>query len=135
MAVVPFLIGKQIWIKFGLVFLYSVIFYKMIGRRCFLSQKLVLYLVADLLFPGTGCEELGIVEKPITTNPRVMGAIGRKEFRLFWRDVLKAPKDVMQIVEYGYKIPFKSFPPPKSVLSNNKSALSEPEFVCDTLSA
>jgi hypothetical protein len=92
-------------------------------------------LVADALFPGSGCEALDIIEKPISTNPKVVGAIGRKEFHYFWKNILKAPKDVMQIIEHGYKIPFKSFPPPKSMLGNNKSAMNEPEFVCDSLSA
>jgi hypothetical protein len=30
------------------------------------------------LFPAIGSLELGLLEKPITTNPDVVGAIGRK---------------------------------------------------------
>jgi hypothetical protein len=73
------------------------------------------------------------VDKPITTNPKVVGAIGRKEFNLFWRETLKAPQDVLDIVEEGYRIPFASFSPPDGDLPNNRSALEDPDFVEEQL--
>jgi hypothetical protein len=85
------------------------------------------------LYPAIGSLELGLLEKPITTNPKVVGAIGRREFTYFWKDVLQAPQDVMNIIEEGYKIPFSTFPPPESWLPNNKSAREDPIFVCEQL--
>jgi hypothetical protein len=73
--------------------------------------------------------ELGLLEKAITTNPMVVGAIGRKEFQHFWLDILRAPQDVMNIVTSGYKLPFTVFPPPESILPNNRSSLADPVFV------
>jgi hypothetical protein len=49
--------------------------------------------------------------------------------------VLNAPKDVLNIVENGYKIPWISKEgPPRSKLPNNQSALLQPDYVEEQLS-
>ncbi|XP_059097730.1 uncharacterized protein LOC131892025 isoform X1 [Tigriopus californicus] len=87
-----------------------------------------------LLHPTLGCAELGIWDKPISTNPAVTGAIGRSGNLHFWKSILKASPEVLRVVQFGYKLPFKSFPPPCSTsLSNNKSALLDRSFVDEQL--
>ena len=46
----------------------------------------------------------------------------------YWRDVVKAPPSVLNVVEAGYRIDFVTTPPPSS-FKNNKSALRNAEFV------
>jgi hypothetical protein len=82
-----------------------------------------------------GCHELGIADKEISSDPRVAGCIGNEASRPFWKDVLCAPKDVINIIENGYRIPWiDEAGPPKSELRNNRSATEMPEFVEEQLS-
>ena len=46
----------------------------------------------------------------------------------FWQEELKASDYVLNIIKYGYKIPFTSIPPP-TVEKNNASALRNADFV------
>jgi hypothetical protein len=86
------------------------------------------------LHPTVGCEELGIIGKPVTRNPAVPGAIGNPASREFWKSTLDAPNDVMDIVTKGYRIPFLSKEgPPVSDIPNNRSATSQPKFVEEEL--
>ena len=52
----------------------------------------------------------------------VPGRIHHEKYRDFWRDELKAPQYILDILETGYKLPLTRWPP-KSVLPNNASAL------------
>jgi hypothetical protein len=82
-----------------------------------------------------GCHELGIADKEISSDPRVAGCIGNEASRPFWTEVLRAPKDVINIIENGYIIPWiDEAGPPKSELRNNHSATEMPEFVEEQLS-
>ena len=60
------------------------------------------------LHPTPGCNALGIIGEPISTNPAITAAIGRPDRFEFWRDHLEAPEDVLSIVSQGYRIPFKN---------------------------
>ena len=44
-----------------------------------------------------------------------------------WK-LIDAPKFIIEVIEFGYKLPFIHIPPPK-VLKNNRSALMEVSFV------
>ena len=46
----------------------------------------------------------------------------------YWRDVIKAPPSVLNVIEAGYRIDFVTTPPSSS-FPNNKSALRNSEFV------
>ena len=46
----------------------------------------------------------------------------------YWRDVIKAPPSVLNVIEAGYRIDFVTTPPPCE-FKNNKSALRNQEFV------
>lgn len=67
-------------------------------------------------------------------DARVPGRIHRSEFRAFWVITLQASSMHLSILEEGYKLPFISIPP-KSVCSNNKSALQPDnfDFVCQAI--
>ncbi|TRY80913.1 hypothetical protein TCAL_15546 [Tigriopus californicus] len=65
----------------------------------------------NLLHPTIGCAEVGIFDKPISTNPAVTGAIGRDYTHYFWEHILAAPVNILQVIKHGYKLPFKNGPP------------------------
>ena len=46
----------------------------------------------------------------------------------FWEKDLEAPPFVMDVIRQGYSLPFSEFPP-LCFLSNNRSALTNPQFV------
>ena len=46
----------------------------------------------------------------------------------FWEKDLEAPPFVMDIIRRGYSLPFREFPT-RCFLSNNRSALRNPQFV------
>ena len=48
-----------------------------------------------------------------------------------WKDI-KAPKVILDIIEFGYKLPLLTDPPART-FKNNKSALQEQMFVEDAL--
>ena len=52
-----------------------------------------------------------------------------KEQAQFWKDVLRAPKSVLSVIESGYVLPLKSEPTP-IVQGNQQSAVSNTDFVC-----
>ena len=68
------------------------------------------------------------VGRRLSTNISVPGSISKPQFRSFWKNVLKPSKEVMNIVENGYKLPFETTPPP-SFEKNNASARRETSFV------
>ena len=60
----------------------------------------------------------------------VPGRISHPRYLSFWRDVLEAPPDILDIVENGYVIPFVNGTlPPAAFVDNNKSALDHSEFL------
>ena len=68
------------------------------------------------------------------TDADVPGRISRPEFYSFWRDVLEAPPDILDIVLNGYEVPFKNGElPPPAFVDNNKSALENSEFLFSEL--
>ena len=103
------------------------------NKIIFYKKTSFLFITDHFLHPTLGCQELGILDKEVTTNPEVTGSIGKPEHYSFWKNVLKAPKDVLNVVRYGYKIPFLNRAPPSSELPNNKSALRERAFVEEQL--
>ena len=46
----------------------------------------------------------------------------------YWRDVIKAPPSVLNVIEDGYRIDFVTTPPPCH-FKNNKSAMRNQDFV------
>ena len=50
----------------------------------------------------------------------------------FWRDTLKAPKFVQNIIDNGYRIPLKE-PCPPFVARNNASSRNNPQFVKEAI--
>jgi hypothetical protein len=108
-----------------------------IKERKNLNKISFFYSFSDMtqnLHETVGCRELGIRDRAFSTNPMVCGAIGRPKCFRFWRDVLKAPQDILDVVSKGYKLPFKEgLAPPSSHLGNNKSSLANREFVDEQL--
>ena len=47
----------------------------------------------------------------LVTSVQVPGNIHRKEFRDFWKNVLKPTAFVMETIEKGYSLPFREIPP------------------------
>ena len=50
----------------------------------------------------------------------------------FWENTLEAPPFIIDVIKHGYSLPFREFPP-SCFLSNNRSALRNPQFVRDTI--
>jgi hypothetical protein len=97
-------------------------------------NSLLLAAMTDSLHQTVGCSELGIKNRWFSTNPLVLGAIGRPRCFSFWRDKLKASQFILDVISKGYKLPFKDgITPPSSHLRNNKSALENKAFVDDQL--
>uniref|UniRef100_A0A7M5XH70 Reverse transcriptase domain-containing protein n=1 Tax=Clytia hemisphaerica TaxID=252671 RepID=A0A7M5XH70_9CNID len=63
-------------------------------------------------------------------KPRVKGSLRRHLH--FWREKLEASTHILDVIEHGYKIPFRYNPPPFE-FKNNKSALQHRNFVEETL--
>ena len=64
----------------------------------------------------------------------VPGRIGEPRFFSFWKDVLKAPAEILEIVRNGYTVPFiNGILPPPAFAPNNKSALDKADFLLDEL--
>ena len=70
-----------------------------------------------MLSPLIGVSSLSVVLKGRLTN-----AFG------FWGKDLEAPPFVMDNIRQEYSLPFSKFPP-RCFLSNNRSALRNPQFV------
>ena len=66
---------------------------------------------------------------PRSSLPPPSGVQGKLRLCLsFWKTDLRASKFVTDTIEYGYKIPFDTVPPP-FYSRNNKSSLDHPDFV------
>ena len=64
----------------------------------------------------------------------VPGRINDPKFFSFWRDVLEAPADVLEIIQHGYSVPFiDGILPPPAFAANNQSALRNSEFLLKEL--
>ena len=62
----------------------------------------------------------------------VPGRLSNPQFLSFWRDVLEAPPDILDIVENGYVVPFVNGTlPPAAFADNNKSALENADFLLE----
>ena len=71
---------------------------------------------------------------PELSDADVPGRIGRPEFFSFWRDVLKAPADILEIIQDGYSVPFVGgILPPPAFAPNNQSALRNADFLLEEL--
>ena len=68
------------------------------------------------------------VGRKLSTNVSVPGNIGKPQFKDFWLNKLKPSELVKEVVTEGYKLPFKSIPPP-SFEGNNRSARNDLTFV------
>ena len=68
------------------------------------------------------------------TDADVPARISDPRFFSFWRDVLEAPPDVLDIVQNGYAVPFVGgVLPPAAFVENNKSALDNSDFLLEEL--
>ena len=69
-------------------------------------------------------------EEAIEDSPAIVaGNIHRSEFRSFWKDEMKADKFILDILESGYKLPFKDGQlPERYEEKNNKSARKHMPF-------
>ena len=68
------------------------------------------------------------VGRKLVTDIRVPGNIHKEEYRDFWIHDLKPSSFVVDVIETGYKLPFKEIPPP-SFEGNNLSARQDKDFV------
>lgn len=50
----------------------------------------------------------------------------------FWKNVLKAPQYILDVIEHGYKLPFMELPK-SNITKNNTSATENTEFVSESL--
>ena len=57
---------------------------------------------------------------------------GRLKRALHEWKIIDAPQFILEVIEFGYKLPFISIPAPK-VSNNNRSALAEVYFVEDAI--
>ena len=64
-------------------------------------------------------------------NVSVVGRL--KKNSDFWRNVLKAPPFVQNVIDEGYRLPFDN-PPSRFYAKNNKSSLKNPKFVEEAIS-
>ena len=67
-----------------------------------------------------------LVETTFNKSKSVKGRL--KDHIQFWKDVIQPENDILNILEYGYSIPF-TVHPPSYQMKNNKSALNNREFV------
>ena len=68
------------------------------------------------------------------TDADVPARISEPRFFSFWKDVLEAPPDVLDIVQNGYAVPFINGElPPPAFVENNKSALDHCDFLLEEL--
>ena len=68
------------------------------------------------------------VGRKLVTDIRVPGNIHRDAYRDFWIHELRPSSFVLDVIETGYKLPFKENPPP-SFEGNNFSARRDKDFV------
>jgi hypothetical protein len=73
-------------------------------------------------WPTPGCDHLGIKDRSRTLRPELAGSIHQQSKRSFWRDELKCGEYIERLLEYGYSLPLKEYPP-RMHIDNNKSAL------------
>ena len=65
-----------------------------------------------------------------TGEPEVKGRLAQSVE--FWENTLEAPPFIIDVIKHGYSLPFREFPP-SCFLSNNHSALMNPQFVRDAI--
>ena len=68
------------------------------------------------------------VGRLLSTNVEVPANVHKPQYREFWCEVLKPSNYVLDIIKYGYKLPFNS-EPPQSFSQNNRSAREDSDFV------
>ena len=68
------------------------------------------------------------VGRKLTTDTRVPGNVHNQEFRKFWQEELKPNEYLFNIIQNGYRLPFKSLPP-SHFSANNLSARKDEDFV------
>ena len=56
------------------------------------------------------------VGKALVTNKDVPGRLLNPEFGDFYKNVIKAPNDMVEVYASGYEIPFEDGPPPLNVI-------------------
>ena len=67
--------------------------------------------------------------KELVTNREVPGRLLNPDFEEFYREVVKAPNDMVEVYSSGYRIPSEGGPPPKcSSTKNNASCLKQESF-------
>ena len=72
--------------------------------------------------------------KELITNREVPGRLLNEEFESFYRDIIKAPNDMVEVYTGGYEIPFDDGPPPPpKETKNNSSCVKEPAFCWEEL--
>ena len=73
------------------------------------------------------------VGKQLKTDKCVPGSLRNDDFAEFYRDVLKADKETVAIIRFGYNIPLDIMPPETGIMPNNKSCDSAPDFVLEEM--
>ena len=68
------------------------------------------------------------VGRKLSTNVEVPANIHKPQYRDFWCNILKPSNYVLDIIKFGYKLPFAS-EPPQSFSENNRSAREDTDFV------
>ena len=68
------------------------------------------------------------VGRKLSTNVEVPANIHKPQYREFWCNILKPSNYVLDIIKFGYKLPFAS-EPPQSFSENNRSAREDTDFV------
>ena len=66
----------------------------------------------------------------LTSEPDVKGRLA--QLVEFWENTLEAPPFIIDVNKHGYSLPFREFPL-SCFLSNNRSALRNPQFVRDAI--
>ena len=72
--------------------------------------------------------EASYVGRRLSTNIHVPANIHKPQYREFWCETLKPSRYVLDIIKFGYKLPFSS-EPPRSFSQNNRSAREDQDFV------
>ena len=65
-----------------------------------------------------------------TSEPEVKGRLAQSVE--FWENTLEAPPFIIDVIKHAYSLPFREFPP-SCFLSNNRSALRNPQFARDAI--
>ena len=78
--------------------------------------------------------EAAYIGKKLSTNNMVPGTLCRvPEHAAFYKDVLQADQQVLNVVSYGYVFPFENEPPVDTTTKNNQSCLKNLDFALHEL--